>query len=523
MAELVASIRAAHNFDKGAAARRVVLAELFVDSMLGAFACLVLAGLVLILRWVLARTAIGGDLRAPLTLTAVGLLFGAADGIVRSYEPEPIGAYLDAVFFGAVAIGLARIVLTLFIAFYIRRRSGAAMSAIFRDIASLLIYFLVIVVVLRTTLQINIASLIATSAVLTAIIGLALQDVLSNVFSGLVLEIEQPFSRGDWVRIGSFEGVVEETGWRTTKLRTRVNELITLPNSTLSKEAVVNYSRPDPLHGDTLRFLVGYETPPSLVQDAVAVVFAAEPAVRALPELEVRFERFDENGALYAIRYWITEFNNLERIRNRLHTNLWYAFRRAGIRVPFPARDLFVYPGQTVVPPGPLPDVFTTLRTVPLLAPLSDDVLRGVVPRVRRMTFGRGEVVVREGDPGDSFYVIESGQAAVVLGEAGQERPVARLAAGSFFGEMSLLAGDPRHATVRASADLTVLMIDRAGFAEVIVADPALVAPLSQIVSRREAELAVQREQLLASARAAGDDAHAHGLSDRIRAFFGLT
>ena len=178
-----------------------------------------------------------------------------------------------------------------------------------------------------STLDINLTSLVATSAVLTVIIGLALQDVLSNLFSGLVLELEAPFSPGDWVRIGAFEGKVEETGWRTTKLRTRVNELVTLPNAMLSKEALVNYSRPDPSFGDTLHFEAAYEAPPNVVKDAVMGVLDAEAAVLRVPRTEVRLMKYGESGVGYAIRYWITDFDNLERIRNRIMTNLWYAFR----------------------------------------------------------------------------------------------------------------------------------------------------------------------------------------------------
>lgn len=496
------------------------LAQLLAQPNLRTLALVALAIAVLIVRRASARRYVGRHLRQPLALIAIGLFFAAVDSGVRTSQLGIVVPYLDAIALGSFAIGVVRALLTLFVDLYLRRHSGAAISAIFRDITSIVVYFLVVLVVLRTTLDINLASLITTSAILTAIIGLALQDVLGNVLSGLVLEVEQSFAPGDWVRVGSFEGVVEETGWRTTKIRTRVNEIISLPNAMLSKEPLVNYSRPDPRFGDTIRFEAGYEIPPSLVQDTVAEVFGSDPAVLTEPALEVRFERWAEYGAAYAVRYWITDFKDLERIRSRINSKLWYALRRADIRVPYPARDVFFYQGdamKAVVPP----DVFEILRAIPLLAPLTDPELSKLCRAARRSQFGRSELVVRRGEPGDSFYVIESGSAEVVLGEEGDAHVVAALSKGAFFGEMSLLAGEPRNATVRASSDLSVVTIDRAAFKEIIVADPTLIEQLSAIVTRRQAELTAERERMSA-AGPVDHERHAHNLSERIRAFFGL-
>ena len=485
----------------------------------GAFVCGGLAVLSVLLRQVMRRTALGPRLNPSFGLIGIGLIFGAVAAMARVWGVPALTPYLDAVFIGAVAIGAVRAALTLFVEFYLRQREGAVVSAIFRDIATIVTYFIVIVFVLRSTLDINLASLVATSAVLTAIIGLALQDLLSNLFSGLVLELEAPFSYGDWVRVGAFEGIVQETGWRTTKLRTRVNEIVTLPNAMLSKEPVVNYSRPDPLFGDTLHFEAAYEIPPNVVKDAVQGVFDADPAVARTPPTEVRLLKFGESGVGYAVRYWITDYGELERTRNRLHSNLWYAFRRGNVRIPFPARDLFVYAGADVVAAAQ-PDLAATLRGVPLFAPLDDTAIAQLAAGVRRVTFGCGEVVVREGDSGDSFYVIDRGAAEVTLDNGGRARTIGQLQAGSFFGEMSLLAGEPRTATVRAVTDLTVLRIDREAFREIIAADPALLGPLSEIVTGRQS--AQQEHRRLAGIAAPEVGQQARQLRERIKAFFGL-
>jgi len=497
------------------------LQQLSVHPLAGAAICLLLALVNLIVRQLVHRSRVRKRLNASFTLIAIGLCAGAAETVVGVAGFPGAVPYFNAVLVGAVAIGIVRAGLTLFVDFYLQQREGAVISAIFRDVASIVAYFLVVVVVLRSTLDINLASLIATSAVLTVIVGLALQDVLGNFFSGLVLELEQPFSRGDWVRIGGYEGVVEETGWRTTKIRTRVNELVTLPNAMTSKESVVNYSRPDPLHGDTLRFNAAYDVAPAVVRDAVLRLLAATPGVELRPEPEVRLTEYGDSSVNYSIRYWVNDFGELERIRNRVMTNLWYALRRANVRIPFPVRDLFVHTGS---PSADGADdsaaIATTLRAVGLFAPLDDTALRLLAERVRRQHYGRGELVVRQGDSGGSFFVIEHGTAEVALGPDGSSQLVGRLHAGDFFGEMSLLAGEGRSATVRAATDLMVLIIDHDPFREILISNPHILEPLSEIAAQRQA---LQQEHRRSQQTApATERPGAQSLREQIRAFFGL-
>jgi len=486
------------------------------------FAGLLAAGVFVLagVRALLHRTRIGNRLDSAFTLLSVGLVAGAISMLGGGGAEGVLFLDAYALFIAAVAIGLVRIGLVLFVDFYLRERKGAAVSTIFRDVATLITYFLIILSVLRYTLDINVTSLVATSAVLTAIIGLALQDVLGSLISGLVLELEAPFSRGDWIHVGNFEGTVLEVGWRTTKIRTRVNEVVTLPNTYLSREPVVNYSRPDPYYADSLRFEAAYEASPHSVKQAVSTVLAAEPAVQRRPVPEVRTAQYDESGIQYEVRYWVTDFAELERIRDRIMTNVWYALRRAGVRIPFPARDLFVY---SRAPASVLDgdDVVTTLRRVPLLAPLSEQNLTQLATRARWLAFGLGEAVVREGEPGASCYVIERGALAVVIGRQNGSagRVIAKLGPGDFFGEMSLLAGEPRSATVVAQEDVAVLEVGRAAFQQIVAADPQILEPISQIATHR---MEVQREQRRFEEVIPpfANDPAAQRLLRRIRAFF---
>ena len=471
---------------------------------------------VVALRAALHRTRVGRRLDSALTLIAIGLIAGEVAAL--SAERTGFFLYAQAVFVAAVAIGLARSLLVLFVDFHLRESRGAGVSAIVRDVGSVLVYFFIILLVLRFTLDINLASLVATSAVLTAIVGLSLQDVLGSVISGLVLELEDPFEPGDWIRVGAFEGRVVETGWRTTRIRTRVNELITLPNTHLAREPVVNYSRPDPRYGDTLHFHAAYEAPPHSVKQAIERVLAAEPAVLREPFWEVRTAGYHESGIDYAIRYWIDNFTELERIRDRLMTNIWYSLRRAEVRIPFAAHDVFVH-SETPRPALESGDIGATLARVPLLEALAAVDVGKLAASARRTIFARDETIVREGERGDSFYVIERGAVRVLLGHSnGGGRVIARLGPGDFFGEMSMLAGEPRSATIVAEEDTAVVEVGQAVFQGIVAANPAVLEPISRVAARR---LSAQEEFRRSEEPTSGpaSDPSAQRLLQRIRAF----
>ena len=480
----------------------------------------IVIGVVVVVRAALHQSRVGRRLDSALTLLVIGLLALAGGFAATAEGVEALTPYLRALAAAALAIATVRIAMVLLVDIYLRERQHARVSAIVRDSGGLVAYFIIILLVLRATLDINLASLIATSAVLTAIIGLALQDVLGSIISGLVLEAEEPFERADWVKIGTFEGQIVETGWRTTEIRTRDNELVVLPNTYVAREPLVNYARPDPRHRDKLHFEAAYEAPPNTVKDAVLEVLHGEPSVLRDPAPDVHTAQYNASGIAYTARYWVTDFTHLLEIRDRLMTNIWYAFRRHGIRIPFPATDLFVHSSAPVaaIEEG---DVAAGLKQVPLLSPLTAIELERLARQVRRRLYARGEAIVREGEPGDSIYLIERGAVSVIIGTGGNGQVLNRMAAGDHFGEMSLLTGEARSATVMADSDVSVLEVGRAAFEQILFANPALLEPISQIAAHRQEAQRVSRRAQLAIPPFAQDPA-AQRLRQRIRSFFGL-
>jgi small-conductance mechanosensitive channel/CRP-like cAMP-binding protein len=477
--------------------------------------------LLLAARVTMARNEIARRIDSALVLLIVGLVALAIGTAATAEGLDALVPYAHAVFAAALAIAIVRITLVVIVDVYLRERQRLRVSAIVRDIVGMAAYFIIILTVLRSTLDINLASLIATSAVLTAIIGLAFQDVLGSVISGLVLEMEEPFAPSDWVKVGAFEGQVVEIGWRTTRIRTRANEVIVLPNTYLAREPLVNYVRPDPRHRDTLRFEAAYEIPPNQVKTALLAALRGDPAVLTAPAPEVHTAQYRASGIEYEVRYWIDDFGALQQIHDRVTTLVWYALRRADVRFPFPATDVYLH-RHAPVSPIDAGDVTAALARVPLLQPLAADEIAALAQQVRRLPFARGEAIVREGDAGDSFYLVERGTVAVSIGRRdGGTHTINHMSAGEYFGEMSLLTGDLRSATVIADSDVTVLELTRAAFEQVLAANPALLEPISQIAAHRQRHQQATRnaEPVLPPF---AQDAAAQRLLQRIRTFFGL-
>ena len=376
-----------------------------------------------------------------------------------------------------------------------RRRQGE-FSTIFRDLATLLVYGVVILVVARTELNMDVTPLLATSALVTAVIGLALQETLGNVFSGLSLQLQKPFEPGDWVRFGVHLGRVQGIGWRSTRLVTRSLELLEVPNAVLAREVIINCR--GMAIGDELFIGLSYAAPPNRAKEIVLRVLHHNRELASNPAPQVWVVEYGDFAVKYRIRFWMIDYSQQDRVRDEIMTSLWYALRRNGIEIPFPIRTLHLQRTHSAVPGGVdrQREVVGALRQVDFLRDLDEEQLGTLVPNVYDVEYGLGEIICREGESGNTFYVLRRGTVEVLVrGVSGAEGHVADLAAPAFFGEMSLLTGEPRSATVRAKSDARVLVVEREGFDSLFRSHPSIAETISRTLARRQGELRERREQ----------------------------
>lgn len=376
-----------------------------------------------------------------------------------------------------------------------------------------------------TVFNLPLNTLLVSSTVVSAVVGLALQDVLRSMVAGIVLQIESPMSLGDWVSVGGHEGRVMQMNWRTVTLRTRENRHVVLTNGKVSAEDIINFSQPMSLQGVDCFIGVAYPHPPEQVKAVLEAALVDAPGLRQVPPPRIFTVSYDDFAITYRIRFWIADYGALREVQDAVMTRVWYALKRAGMTIPFPIRDV----NLRAVPEDAAEReaearrarVLRTLRPLPFLAPLDDAQLAQVAAGARLQHFAASECLMREGEAGDSLFVLCAGEAEVqVTGTDGKPVTVAVRRAGDFLGEMSLLTGAPRSATVRCSSEVEAAIVDKAAFRNILLADPRIAERLSENLAAREMEQADRVAE--AGARLQVQRRVRDEILGRIRSFFAM-
>src|SRR5262249_41488023 len=251
---------------------------------------------------------------------------------------------------------------------------------------------------------------VATTAVGAVVVGFALQDTLRNLLAGLAIQIEKPFRVGHWVTIGGKDGLVSEITWRATKIRTKAGNFVVVPNSVLSRDTITNYSEPTRETLLEIQVRAGYDVAPNDVKAVIVNALDGEALLVAGHPPDVLLADFADSWMTYYIRVWTTDFAADERVRDHVRSRVYYAFQRHGISFPHPLQ-LQSAPPPRVTELGD--DQATALDDVEILTALSPAQRGQLVVMSRRLLYGAGEVIAREGDAGASMFVMRRGAAVV--------------------------------------------------------------------------------------------------------------
>jgi len=377
------------------------------------------------------------------------------------------------------------------------------------------------------------SGILATSAVVTAVVAFSLQDTLGNVIGGMVLHLESSFAPGDCVRVGEVEGVVREIRWRQTTLDSGSGDIIVIPNSNLMKGAVTVLGRAGgqpPRRLETVLFNAGYDRPPNEVIAAVETALGEDPppGVAADPKPWCVLADFTESHAVYKARYWLDDLERGEGTASAVRVRVYYALARAGVTLSIPNRSIVVTQKQAEAQEKSSRLGFelrlAALRGVDIFQSLTDEELQTLAGRLRTAPFARGEAVTRQGAQADWLFILYEGEAEVRLHAATGEAflSVAKLRAGDFIGEMGLMTGEARSATVVALTDLGCYRLDRADFKDILARRPPIAEAISAVLAKRKLELEAAREGLNEEAGRQRLQTAQGDLLSRIRGIFGL-
>jgi CRP-like cAMP-binding protein len=389
-------------------------------------------------------------------------------------------ALLSAIARLALVLAIVNATVTLLVNPWRDDRPSDRFPAIVQDVAVIGIFALIGTVLLRETL-------LTTSAVGAVVVGFALQDTLGNLFAGLAIQIEKPFRVGHWIQVAGRDGEVQEVTWRATKLRTKDGEFLVVPNSLVSKEAVLNYSEPTIANSVSVDVSADYQVPPNEVKAAILAAIAQAPLAIPAPAPSVILTAFGASAIEYKAYFWVNDYGLEREARDQVRTRIWYEFRRRNIEIPWPIQIEYSREEAPVRTERHVLSAAATLAAVDLFAPLDEKARHALAVSADEHLFAAGESIVRQGATGDSMFVVLSGRVRVEIEPSGHE--VAVIAAGGFFGEMSMLTGDSRTATVKAIDDVTVLEISAGDFRELAAIHPSLLDHVSTIVASRRTGL----------------------------------
>lgn len=413
---------------------------------------------------------------------------------------------------------LANLVGYLVVDVYCYYRMDRQVPSFIRDLLTMLVYVGFALISLRVIFHLDVGAILTTTTVLTAAIAFAMQTTIANVASGFYVEGDANLRRDSWISIKDLDvaGKIVNTGFRYVTLRTLDNQRVLVPNNYIMQNVVVNLgSRTEGERtAHHLKVGLGYDLPPERAIAIMTRILREEPHVEKEPAPIVLVSNFLDSAIEYNLKYYLDDYAFHAITRGSVLSKIWYAVTREGFSIPYPHRELIQKSAQE---PFRVEDRERAgvLQRADLLRSLGADEFQRLSGLVRYKVFGPGEVVVRQGDEGDSLFVVRRGELKVSIDGA----EVGALREGDVFGEMSLLTGERRKATVAAAGEVHLVELAKEHIEPVIRANPALLEKLSAILAlRAESNVEARRRAELAQAGAAGKDA----FLTKLRAFFGL-
>jgi small-conductance mechanosensitive channel/CRP-like cAMP-binding protein len=421
------------------------------------------------------------------------------------FPTEKFHVYFDAAIIFFFIILLIRLVDGILLSWHAYRRREYPLPRVLHSLIMAVFYLGILFLILKGTLGINITPFLATSAILTMILGLAFQGVLSNILAGMSLHFTKSFSKNDWIKVGDHEGMVLDTNWRETLLFDRYSNIVVLPNNVVASEKIINFSLPDKKTALTISVKASYGAPPSDVLEALLEAAKDVPEVLDSPSPEAYVLSYDDFGISYLLKFWIKHFARKNPIKTEVGRLIWYKFKRRNIEIPIPVSDklgeVIQSFGTRDIMPGVHTEAERNFRDLmrssflryqegekkgELLIP--EEEIRAFASFLVRHRYAPGEYIFKQGEGGESCFILATGK---IKGEIAYEENGKMFKSeffvepGGIFGEMSLFTGMPRTATGIVEVESELLEINTVGFSRLLGSNPELADVIADLVSKR--------------------------------------
>lgn len=332
-----------------------------------------------------------------------------------------------------------------------------------------------------------VGTLIATSGVFAIILGLALQSTLSDVFSGIALNIGRSYAVGDWIVLSDgIEGRVLETNWRATQLLSGTNNLIVLPNSSMAKATLTNMSRPDPSYGVRLAVRLLPTAAPAVISNVMrSVLLSSNSILTTPPSPAVRVKSLDAQAVEMELSFRVADIAAVGLAKNEVFDLVYRHTKAAGLRFASPVGSSDAPAPADATLPVPRSTPVRLLDAVPLFGSLTEAEKEALAGKMSRRVYRKGEVLVEQGTVMTVLTVVRSGVLDATRREGQAEIELGRMAPGDCFGEAGLLTGAGEAGTVRALTFVVVYEIAKDALAQLMHDRPGIADELGAILAQR--------------------------------------
>ena len=416
-------------------------------------------------------------------------------GSGKTAHPDTVEKVFD-ILWWAVPAFLFNIWVARFIWMPLERRAQRPVPNIVRLLVSFIVYVMAFFGIVAFVFDQKITGLLATSGVIAMIIGLAIQINISNIFSGIAINLERLFRVDDWIKVGDYdEGKVLDITWRTTRIKTRHENILYIPNSIVAESIVHNFSDPGYTYEMWFRVHVDAAHPPHQVEKIIKDAVLSADGILKDPAPNSRFTGFSEWAANYIVLAYTKDYGRKNVLRSNVWKRIWTHLHRAGIEYALQRQQIHLFQGveergDKAIEPSVL------LQETDIFQPFSDQAKATMIRQMETHHYLPGETIVKQGEPGESIFIIVEGVVAV-SGEKAADKSVhiARLGAGDVFGEMSLLTGAPRSVTVTSITDTRLFEINKSAILPLLEDDPSISGPLSEVLTKRQLDLETKMKQ----------------------------
>jgi small-conductance mechanosensitive channel/CRP-like cAMP-binding protein len=472
--------------------------------------------LVAIVRAVTGKDLSMSRVRVTIKAALLGIVLASVLGPFKI--PVEYTPYIPEIHGLIMLLCWANLVAYLLVDTYLHHRMKGNVPSFLRDLLLAGVYLFFGATALRLIFDINMASILTTTTVLTAALAFAMQTSLANIISGFQIQADEAFRRGTWIWIKEKDvmGEIINVGFRYSTVRTLEDHLVHVPNHFMTQNVIHSIRSgpggPSPVN---LKVLLDYAFPPERAKAVLLNALRDESGILREPAPWVKVDGFMESGIQYNLRFYLEDFATHLKARDRVLQRVWYSVTREGQTFPYPHREIVRKEPATPfrMDAGEIRD---SLRRIEILSPLREEDLVALVPHVGLCVYGRGETVVRQGEEGDSLFIVLRGSLEV----RHDGKKVGELSEGEFFGEMSLLTGEKRRATVVAADEVRLIEVSKEALSPIISSHPSILTGLSEFLERRLEQIAAARR---ANAEAGEGPSPQDAILQKLMRFFGIS